>query len=62
MKETRTYKANKAYILANDEIAKEVLQKDVVEDFMKNRHKESFIFVAYHVKESIVLLHMKKIK
>lgn len=60
MKEVKTYTTNKVYVLANDETAKEILQQ-ALDGFMDERDNESFIFVAYHVRDEIILLHMKKI-
>lgn len=60
MKEVKTYTTNKVYVLANDKAAEEILQQ-VLNGFMDERDNESFIFVAYHVRDEIILLHMKKI-
>lgn len=61
MKEIKNYATGKAYILANNKTAREVLQ-GALDDFMNDRDESgNFIFIAYHVKDSITLLHMKKI-
>lgn len=62
MRHVTDYGENNAYILANSETAKETLMS-ILDDFMINQSEnQSFIFVAYHVQEDIILLHVKSIE
>ena len=57
MRLTTVYQNNQVYLLANDSVAED-LSKDIIDEFMKNRN-ENFIFIIYHVKDDIILLHFK---
>ena len=58
MKLTTVYEDNrKAYILINDKCAEEFAQ-EFIDKFMEKQDK-NVIFVIYHVKDNVILLHFK---
>lgn len=59
MKLTTVYENNQVYLLANNTVAED-FSKDIIDEFMKDRN-ENFIFIIYHVKDDIILLHFKKL-
>lgn len=62
MRQTLEYGKNHAYILANNEVANNIITSSL-DDFMKARNENtSYIFISYHVKENIILIHIKEIE
>ena len=58
VKSTTVYANNNhAHLLANDTVA-ENFSQEFIDEFMKGRN-ENVIFIVYHVKDDIILLHFK---
>lgn len=58
VRSTTVYENNNlALLLANDTVA-ENFSQEFIDEFMKERN-ENVIFIVYHVKDSIILLHFK---
>lgn len=56
MRLTTVYKNNQVYLLANDTEA-ENFAKKILDKFMVGRN-ENCIFIFYHVKDEIILIHL----
>lgn len=62
MRQITKYGKNHVYILANDDVANRIITSSL-DAFMKDRNEnESYIFISYHVKEDLILIHLKKIE
>jgi len=60
VKFTISQKENHAYLLVNDTSA-EFAAKSIITEFLLNEDGH-FIFICYHVKDDIILLHFKTLK